>query len=169
MIANVTSLLIRDAEVTDLEAIDSIYNHYVERSTCTYQYDATTPEERLTWFREHGAEHPVTVAVHGDEVVGWGSLSSFRSRAAYRFTVENAVYVRHDLHRRGIGARLLDDLVVRAARIGHRTIVAGISAEQTASIALHRRAGFVDAGLMRAVGFKFDAWLDLVFMQRMLP
>lgn len=160
---------IRAATLGDLAAIDAIYNHYVLASTCTYQYEPTTPDERLTWFRARGPEHPVTVATEAGEVVGWASLSSFRERAAYRFSVENAVYVRHDLHRRGIGTRLLADLVERAARLGHRTIVAGISAEQAASIELHRKAGFVDAGLVRDVGFKFDRWLDLLFMQRLLP
>lgn len=163
-----TEIVIREATVADLPDIDGIYNHYVATSTCTYQYEPTTPEERLAWFRARGPNHPVTVAVVEGEVVGWGSLSEFRARAGYRFTVENAVYVRHDRQRQGIGRRLLGDLVERAAQLGHRSIVAAISAEQHGSIRLHEQAGFVEVGRLREVAVKFDRWLDVVFMQRML-
>ena len=101
-------------------------------------------------------------------MVGWGSLSTFRARAAYDRTVEDSVYVRHDLQRRGIGGRLLDDLIARATSLGHRVIVAGIDREQAGSIALHEQRGFVQAGLLHEVGFKFDRWLDMVFMERLL-
>src|SRR3954469_21127944 len=100
---------IRDACPGDLPAINAIYNHYVLHSTCTYQYEPSTAGEREAWFREHDAAHPVTVAIDAGEVVGWGSLSWFRERIGYRFTVEDTVYVRHDRHRRGIGGRLLAD------------------------------------------------------------
>ena len=159
---------IRDACEDDLAAIDEIYNHYVATSTCTYQYEPTTPAERLEWFRSHDAAHPITVAVQDGKVVGWGALSWFRERAGYRFTVEDTLYVRHDRHRRGIGAALLADLIERARRLGHRTMIAGVSAEQTGSIALHRRAGFELVAHFRQVGFKFDQWLDVVFLQRAL-
>src|SRR5262249_18534230 len=111
---------------------------------------------------------PVTVAVRGDEIVGFGSLGSFRTRIGYRFTVENTVYVRHDAHRSGVGRALLADLIARARAHGHRTIIAGISAEQAASVALHRAAGFTEVARIREVGFKFDQWLDVIFMQLML-
>src|SRR5579862_1789649 len=162
------SLVIRDAAESDLEHINDIYNHYVVNSTCTYQYDPSTLEERRAWFAEHDATHPVTVATRGGEVVGFGSLSWFRTRVGYRFTVENTVYVRHDAHRQGVGRALLDDLIARAKKAGHRTIVAGISAEQAASVALHRSVGFEQVALIKQVGFKFDQWLDVLFMQLML-
>jgi L-amino acid N-acyltransferase len=161
-------MLIRLAREDDLAAIDEIYNHYVARSTCTYQYEPTTPAQRLAWFRAHDAKHPVTVAVADGGVVGWGALSWFRERDGYRFTVENTVYVRPDRHRRGIGRALLADLVERARTLGHRTIIAGISAEQEASVALHAAFGFAEVARMRHVGFKFDQWLDVVFLQLML-
>jgi phosphinothricin acetyltransferase len=161
-------LQIREAVADDLAAIDAIYNHYIARSTCTYQYEPSTPIERLRWFDEHDAAHPITVALLAGEVVGWGCLSWFREREGYRHTVENTVYVRHDRHRHGIGRALLDDLIARARTLGHHTIIAGISAEQAASVALHARAGFVEVARLRQVGFKFGEWLDVVFMQRML-
>ena len=163
-----TDLSIRPAVVADLTAINAIYNWYVPQSTCTYQIDPETEEDRRDWFEHHGPEHPVTVAELAGEVVGWGSLSTFRARAAYDRTVEDSVYVRHDLQRRGIGGRLLDDLIARATSLGHRVIVAGIDREQAGSIALHEQRGFVQAGLLHEVGFKFDRWLDMVFMERLL-
>jgi len=162
------SLVIRAACSAHLDAINDIYNHYVVRSTCTYQYAPTTRDERRAWFENRDAAHPVTVATDGSEILGYGALGPFRPREGYRFTVENAVYVRHDAHRRGIGRTLLVDLVTRAATLGHRSIIAGISAEQAGSVALHAAFGFVEVGRIRNVAVKFDQWLDLLFMQRVL-
>lgn len=161
---------IRPATAGDLPAINSIYNHFVLHSTCTYQEVPSTAEERAAWLAAHGPEHPVTVAerVSGGEVIGWGSLSRFHARSAYRRTVENSVYVRHDLHRQGLGRALLEDLIVRGKAAGHHTILALIDASQGGSVALHRACGFETVGHLKEVGFKFGRWLDVVYMQRML-
>jgi len=100
--------------------------------------------------------------------VGWGALSPFHARSAYRFTVENSVYVDHAHHRRGLGSAILSDLIARARTIGHRTIIAGIDASQEASIAIHAKHGFVQVGHLAQVGYKFDRWLDVVYMQLMV-
>ena len=162
------SLRIRLATADDLAAVNDIYNWYVPRSTCTYQEEPETMEARRAWFAHHGPRHPVTVAQLDGEIVGWGSLSDYRERSAYRFTCENSVYVRHDTQGRGIGTALLADLIARARALDYRTIIAGADAEQTASIALHRKFGFVECGRQIRVGFKFGRWLDVVFMQLML-
>jgi phosphinothricin acetyltransferase len=159
-------MTIRLAREADLGAINAIYNHFVLHSTCTYQEEPSTAAERAAWFAAHGPEHPVTVAEADGEVIGWGSLSRFHPRSAYRRTVENSVYVRHDLHRRGIGRALLVDLIARAAAIGHHTIIAGIDAEQQPSVALHRALGFEEVGHLKEVGHKFGRWLDVIYMQR---
>ena len=159
---------IRPATAADLPAINSIYNHFVLHSTCTYQEVPSTADERAAWFAGHGPEHPVTVAELDGEVVGWGSLSRFHARSAYRRTVENSVYIRHDLHRRGLGRVLLEDLIERGKAIGHRTILALIDADQAGSVALHRACGFAPVARLKEVGFKFGRWLDVVYMQRML-
>ena len=125
-------------------------------------------QERAAWFSAHGADYPVTVAERDGEIIGWGSLSKFHPRSAYRRTVENSVYVRHDLHRQGIGFALLGDLVERAKSIGHHAIMALIDSGQRGSIALHEKYGFVEVGRLREVGFKFGRWGDVVYMQRML-
>lgn len=160
---------IRLATVGDLPAINDIYNHYVLHSTCTYQTEPETPADRRAWFDDHGPRHPVTVAVRSDEIVGWGSLSPFRTRAAYAWTVEDSVYVRHDLLRQGIGSALLDDLIVRAKQLKHHTIIASIDGEQAGSIAMHTTRGFVQAAFLKEVGSKYDRWLDVVYLQLMLP
>jgi phosphinothricin acetyltransferase len=164
----VKSIVIRQATVADLDAINAIYNHYVLHSTCTYQTEPETAVDRHAWLDRHGPEHPVVVAAVAGEVSGWGALSPFHARAAYCHTVENSVYVRHDRHRRGIGSALLRGLIVRARKIGHRTIIGGIDGEQAASIAIHAKHGFVQVGHLRQVGFKFGRWLDVFYMQLML-
>lgn len=161
-------MTIRLATAADLPAINDIYNHYVPLSTCTYQYQPETLATRRAWFAAHDERHPVTVIETTGEIFGWGSLGTFRNRDGYIHTVEDSVYVRHDCHRRGIGRLLLADLIDRAERLGHRTIVAGMSADQTASIRLHEQLGFVKVAHLHQVGHKFDRWLDVVFMQRML-
>jgi carbon storage regulator CsrA len=162
------AVTIRPAAEADLPAINAIYNHFVLHSTCTYQEEPSTAEERAAWFAGHGPKHPITVAERDGEVVGWGSLSRFHPRSAYGHTVENSVYVRHDFHRQGIGEALLADLLERAKAAGHRTILALIDTQQRGSITLHEKLGFVEVGRLREVGFKFGRWLDVVYLQRMV-
>lgn len=159
---------VRPATATDLPAINAIYNYYVSRSTCTYQEEPSTDAERAAWFAAHGSQHPVTVAEAGGEVVGWASLSPFHARSAYRRTVENSLYVRHDLQRRGVGRVLLADLIGRARAGGHHTILALIDAEQGGSVALHLAFGFAPVARLRQVGFKFGRWLDVIYLQLIL-
>jgi phosphinothricin acetyltransferase len=123
-------------------------------------------EERARWFAEHGPEHPVIVAERDGEVIGFGSLSRFRTRFAYRHGVEDSVFVRHDLFRQGIGSAILADLVSRAGAIGHHTVIGGIDAEQER--ASRCTPGSRGGRAVSQVGYKFGRWLDVVFMQRVL-
>lgn len=158
--------LIRTAVPDDAVAINDIYNHYVLHSTCTYQEEPEPLDVRQRWLAEHSGGHVVRVVVEADgTVVGWASLSRHHPRSAYRYTVEDSIYLRHDRLGRGLGTRLLADLIDQARRGGFRSIIAGASAEQQASIALHRRAGFVPVAHLKEVGFKFDRWLDVVYLQ----
>jgi phosphinothricin acetyltransferase len=160
---------LRLATEADLSAINEIYNYYVLCSTCTYQLEPETLEGRQAWFRAHPAEkYPVTVAEFDSQVIGWGSLSKFRDRAAYDGSVEASVYIRQDAHRRGIGRTLLTDLIQRARAIGFHTLIGGASADQTASVGLQESLGFQRVGRFKEVGYKFGQWLDVVFYQLML-
>jgi L-amino acid N-acyltransferase len=163
-----SDLHIRPAVRDDLGAINDIYNFYVLHSTCTYQIEPEPMAGRLAWFDDHDRLHPITVAESAGQVVGWGALTTFNRRVAYCHTTENSVYVRHDLHHRGIGRALLADLIVRARTLGHHSIIALISADQTPSIRLHETFGFFEVAHLKEVGFKFNRWLDVVYLQLML-
>jgi phosphinothricin acetyltransferase len=157
---------VRSAAEADLPAVRDIYNFYVRTSTCTFQLEPETEADRLAWFRARSEKHPVTVAEADGEVVGWGSLSAWKDRAAYDRTVEASVYVRADRHRRGVGRALLEDLVDRARALGHRVVIGGACTEHPASIALQEALGFERVGCFRDVGFKFGRWLDVLYLQR---
>ena len=169
--SEISSAAVRLATEADLPAINEIYNYYVPRSTCTYQLEPETDADRAAWFQAHPPDrYPAIVAEDGltGQVIGWGSLSPFRPRAAYKPTVELSVYIHHQHHRRGLGLRILEDLIERAKQAGYRSLIAGISADQTASIALHQRAGFKQVAYLVEAGYKFDRWLDVVYLQLML-
>lgn len=162
------AVTIRIARPADLPAINTIYNHYVACSTCTYQVEPSTEQERRQWYDAHDEVHPITVAEVDGQIVAWGSLSRFHPRAAYDRTVEDSVYVHHQWHRKGIGRAILEDLIRRARELGHHTVIAIISADQIASVEIHRVLDFQEAGHLKEVGFKFGRWLDVVYMQHML-
>jgi L-amino acid N-acyltransferase len=159
---------IRAAADSDAAAINEIYNHYVLHSTCTYQEQIETLEGRRAWLAQHGTNYPVIVATSREKVAGWASASPFHARSAFRFTVENAVYVHPDHLHQGIGRRLMNDLLVASKLAGHHCMIAVIDSSQQASIALHRSLGFVESGKLREVGLKFGQRLDLVYLQMML-
>jgi L-amino acid N-acyltransferase len=163
-----TVCAIRTATRDDAAAINDIQNYYVERSTVTFLTKPITLEERLAWFDGHSAIHPITVAMVGDTTVGWGSLGTFRSATAYRNTSELSVYVHHDWHRRGIGRVIVEDLVDRAHAFHHHAIVGVCCSEAAASIALLKTLGFARVGHLPQVGRKFDRWLDIVLVQRLI-
>jgi L-amino acid N-acyltransferase YncA len=162
------AVAIRLAVAADLPTINDIYNHYVLHSTCTYQETPEPLEARREWFAKHGPAHPVTVAEIDGKIVGWGSLSAYHARSAYRNTVESSVYLHHEFLRRGIGSAILEDLIGRARAIGHHAIVAGADAEQSASVALHLKFGFETVGHFKQLGFKFGRWLDVIYMELLL-
>ena len=156
---------IRLAAENDLEAIRAIYNYYVQHSTCTYQIEPEPADNRLAWFRNRAARHPVIVAEASGEVIGWAALSPWNTRCGYANSAEASVYIHHDHHRRGLGRALLLDLIGRAKTAGLRTIIGGASSDQTASLALQAALGFEVVGTFREVGYKFDRWLDVTYMQ----
>ncbi len=163
------NILLRLATAGDLEAINDIYNHYVLRSTCTYQEEPETIVARQQWFDLHRPEqHPIIVTVLNGNIVGWGSLSPYHSRCAYRYTAEISVYVHYEFHRRGIGSAILDDLIARARDIGFHAIIAVIDGDQKASVTMHARFAFTEVGHFQQVGFKFGRWLDVIYLERIL-
>ena len=163
-----SAVWIRVATEADLPSINDIYNYYVLNSTCTFQIEPETAEGRRGWFASYDERHPVTVAQLEEDVVGWGSLSKFRERAAYENSVEASVYVRKDYLGRAVGRALLVDLIERAKKLEYHTILGGACSEQAASIKLQAALGFQHVAHFREVGFKFGRWLDVQYMQLML-
>jgi len=155
----------RLATVADAEAINTIYNHYVRTSAATFQVDDETTEERVEELRTRPNNEPLIVLEAGGEVIGWGALSPFRSRCAYRDTIELSVYVRHAFHRCGYGRVIVEDLVERARSLGYHTVLAASCEESVGSIGLLKSLGFGDAGRLREVGSKFGRRLDVVYSQ----
>lgn len=160
-----TALSPRLAAAEDAEAINTIYNHYVHNSAATFQVDDETTEERVEELRTRPPNQPITVLEDGGKIVGWGALSPFRSRCAYRDTVELTVYVEHESHRRGYGRAIVEDLVARACSLGYHTILAASCEESVGSIGLLKSLGFADAGRLCEVGNKFGRRLDVVYLQ----
>lgn len=160
---------VRDAGEEDLAAILAIYNDAVINTTAVYDYAPRSMEGELVWFAaKRDAKLPVLAAVDEGAVVGFASYGPFRPWPAYLHTVENSVYVAPQRRGAGIGTALLGPLIARARSAGFHTMVAGIDASNAASLRLHEKFGFAQAGHFREVGWKFDRWLDLVFLQKML-
>ena len=161
---------IRAAESADLDAMLGIYNDAIINTTAVYDYQPRTNDSQRQWFETKQAQRlPVFVAHDGATIIGFGSFGPFRLWPAYQFTVENSLYVDSAYRRKGAGTALLASLVSAAQTAGYHAMVAGIDATNEASLALHRKAGFQPVAHFREVGWKFERWLDLVFMQRMLP
>ena len=153
----------------DLQGLLAIYNDVIATSTATFTTTAVTLDERREWWRTRIAEgYPVLIARDAHGVAGFGTFGEFRAWPGYRYTVEHTLHVRADARGRGIGTQLLLALMQRARLIGKHVMIAGVDADNVGSIRLHERLGFMQAGRLREVGYKFDRWLDLVFLQRAL-
>jgi phosphinothricin acetyltransferase len=161
---------IRPAEEGDLPAILEIVNHAIVHTTAMYEYRPRDLDQQRAWLEEKRAGGwPVLVApAHEGGVAGFGSLGQFRPRACYDKTAEHSVYVARERRGQGYGRRILGALAEAARDRGFHTLVGGVDSENAASLAFHRALGFEEAGRMREVGWKFDRWLTLVFMQKIL-
>jgi L-amino acid N-acyltransferase YncA len=163
-------VLIRPAAAADIGAITRIYAHAVRFGTASFEIEP--PDEAEMARRQRAvvdAGYPFLVAEAEGMVLGYAYAGPYRARPAYRWSVENSIYVAPDAQRRGVGRALLDALIAETEQRGFRQMIAVIGdAAQTPSIALHRAAGFRLVGTLEAVGFKHGRWLDTVLMQRPL-
>ena len=160
---------IRDATAEDIPEVLAIYNQVMATSTAIYREEPATLEAHVEWFRGRVAlGYPVLVATDAAGVAGFASFGDFRPWPGYRFTVEHSVHVRHDCRGTGVGGALMQPLIARATALGKHVMIAGVDAENVASLRFHQRLGFVPVAHFREVGFKFGRWLDLMFLQRFL-
>ena len=161
-------VLIRHATERDAESIRAIYNYEVENETATFDLVPRTLQDQLEWQNARQGAFCVFVAEIDGEVVGFGALSPYKERAAYRTSVEDSVYVRRDMGRRGIGRALLNHLLSTAADGGFHAVIARITTLSFGSLALHEELGFAMVGVEREIGRKFNKWLDVAIMQCLL-
>ena len=165
---SVQQVLIRHATPSDAEAIRAIYNYEVEHETATFDLVPRTLDDQLAWQEAREGAFCVYVAELAGEVVGFGALSPYKERAAYRTSVEDSIYIRRDVGRQGIGRILLSHLLKSAADGGFHAVMARITTLSEGSIALHEALGFQLVGIERQIGRKFNKWLDVAIMQCLL-
>jgi phosphinothricin acetyltransferase len=163
-------VIVRDAAPGDLPAIQGIYAHHVLRGLASFEEVAPDLEEMR---RRHadvtGRGLPYLVAARQGEVLGFGYCAPYRARSAYRYALEDSVYIREGGAGQGLGSKILAELIARCERLGYRQIIAVIGdSANTTSIALHARFGFLRVGTLRSTGYKFGRWVDSVLMQRPL-
>ena len=166
------SIALRLASLGDAEQIRQIYNYEVSNTTATFDLVPRTLQDQQRWIADRNGAFAAIVAIDptddlGD-VVGFGSLSPYKERAAYRTSVEDSVYVRRDRNGQGIGKMIVNELLRVAAASGFHSVFGRISAASEASIAVHRSCGFELVGIEREVGRKFNKWLDVAIMQALL-
>lgn len=159
-------ITIRKAEEQDLPAILDIYNDAILNTTAVYNYKPHTLAMRQEWFAQRQKDNfPVLVAVQGSTILGFSTYGHFRAWAAYKYSVEISVYIHPEHRGKGIAKLLYPPLFAIAKEQQMHTLIAGIDANNAASIKLHEHFGFTMAGHFKEVGYKFGKWLDLVFMQ----
>ncbi|MGV3631713.1 MAG: GNAT family N-acetyltransferase [Bacteroidota bacterium] len=159
-------VVIRTAGEADLPAILEIYNDAILHTTAVYDYEPHTLEMRRDWFRgKQQGGIPVFVAEINAEIAGFSSYGPFRSWAAYQYTMENLVYISPAFRGLGLGQKLTLAVIEAAREKGVHTLVAGIDATNLPSLKLHAKLGFREVARFEQVGYKFEKWLDLVFMQ----
>ena len=164
-----STLTIREATNDDAQAIRTIYNHEVENETSTMDLVPRTLEVQQEWIAARSGAFCAVVAVDSaGAVLGFGALSEYKDRTGYRTTVENSVYVRRDVARRGIGRQILNHLLAVATVSGFHSVIARIESTSTASRDLHSACGYKLVGVEQQVARKFGKWLDIAVMQKIL-
>lgn len=161
--------IVRPATLTDQSAILEIINKAILHTTANYHYNPLSITEQEQWFeKKQEQDWPVLVAEVEGAILGFGTYGPFRTKIAYQYTVEHTIYVAEGAQGRGLGSLLLTQLIAIARTQGFHTMIGGVDGDNKGSLAFHKRHGFVEVARFREVGYKFDRWLDMVFLQLML-
>jgi L-amino acid N-acyltransferase YncA len=162
-------IILRDALESDLPAILEIYNDIILTTTAIYSEESHTLQMRLDWFNDRKqAGFPVIVAEQNSVLVGFATYGKFRVWPCYRFTVEHSLYVHRDNRGQGISKILLQEIISLAKSAGMHALIAGVDSENDISLQLHLKFGFIQIARFKEVGFKFNRWLDLIFLEMIL-
>jgi phosphinothricin acetyltransferase len=164
----VATITVRRALASDAARIAAIWNREVRDTLATTDTEPRTAAAQRAWLAAHTPAYPVLVAVVDDEIAGFAALAAYRPKPAFAHTVEDSIYVDEAWRGRGVGRRLLADLVDAAVAAGHHSMLARITVENLASRGLHEAAGFRLVGVEEAVAFKLGRWLDVALYQRRL-
>jgi len=162
------AIVIRLAEITDLEAITEIYNEAIRTTTATFDTEPKTLEDRRRWFESHGHRHPILVAELAGKVVGWVCLTKWSDRPAYDETAETSFYVKQEHRRKGIGRKLKQAIIEAARGLGFHSLIARVAEGSEESLHLNEAFGFQRVGTLREVGRKFGRLLDVHILQLIL-
>ena len=162
-------LAIRPATENDIPDILEIYNDAILNTTATFDTELKTQDEMQKWFRGHGPNHPVIVAIVKEQIAGWASLSRWSDKKAYDTTAECSFYVRKEMRQQGIGKRLLEMITLEGEKAGIYCILSRITEGNEASIHLHDAFGYRNIGIMKKAGKKFGKFLDVHLMQKVFP
>ncbi|RLL43642.1 N-acetyltransferase family protein [Oceanobacillus piezotolerans] len=161
-------ITIRDAVFEDLQELVDIYNYAIINLTATFDLEPQTIEERKKWFDAHGGAYPLIVAEETGDVIGYATLSPYNIKSAYKATAELSIYIAPDQQGKGIGTKLMEELLKRAEELSYHTLISGITAGNAGSVRLHKRFGFKLVGTMKEVGFKFGEWQNTDYYQLMI-
>jgi L-amino acid N-acyltransferase YncA len=156
---------IRQAELKDLPAITEIYNEAILHTTASFDTQVKTVDEQKVWFDKHGDKYPIVIALEGEKVIGWASMSQWSDRCAYADTAEASLYVREGYQGKGVGRQLSVAILKAAREAGLHTAILRIAGDNDISIKLAESLGFKHIGVMREVGNKFGKLLDVYLMQ----
>ncbi|MDR3096983.1 MAG: GNAT family N-acetyltransferase [Paraburkholderia sp.] len=164
------TIVLRAARLSDMEQIARIYAHYVSHTTVTFETEPPSADELARRYREiRAAGAPYLVAAEGETILGYACAAPFKTRAAYRHTLEHSIYLDRGAAGRGLGRMLLEKLIETCTLLGFAEMLATVAGDDNhASLALHARCGFVSVGVLKRVGFKHDRWLDVTLLQRSL-
>lgn len=160
--------MIRNVKESDALQICEIYNHYVRNTTITFEEDETEEEEITRRIKDVTEKFPWIVNEEEGIINGYAYANRWKERTAYRYSVENTVYVHKDNFGKGIGKMLLQELIAELKKTGIHSILAGIALPNEASIILHEKSGFIKCGILRQVGFKFENWVDVGYWEKIL-
>lgn len=161
-------LSIRPATANDILRITHIYNDAILNTTATFDTETKTVEERMHWFLNHDEKHPVIVAEINSQVIGFASLSKWSDRCAYDGTAEVSVYIDTNHRGKGVGKRMVEVIALEGERAGLTNLISRITEGNLSSIHIHEQLGFEHIGVMKKAGKKFDRFLDVHLMQKLI-
>jgi L-amino acid N-acyltransferase len=161
---------IRKATKGDLPQIMAMYNHAIAHTTAVYEYEPFDHQYMEAWWvvKQEGNWPILVFEKQGNEIIAFGTFGSFRARAAYISCVEHSLYVKENFQGHGLGKRMLECLIDKAKEEGKHSLIGGVDSSNAKSIDLHLQLGFTEVGRLPEVAYKFNRWLDLVFLQRII-